>query len=73
MLLVALHTTGLLCRMGGSPTGGCLCAEAAGFTPGVTWAVAMEELMGLSAQLFWSTVGTSRDGWRARLHPAPSG
>lgn len=40
VFLVVLHPTGLLCRTGGCPTGGCLCAEAAGFTPGVTWAVA---------------------------------
>lgn len=73
VFLVVLHPTGLLCRTGGCPTGGCLCAEAAGFTPGVTWAVAMEELMGLSAQLFWATVGTSSGGWQVRLHPAPSG
>lgn len=37
------------------------------------WAVVIEELTGFSVQLFWSTVGTSSGGWRARLHPAPSG
>lgn len=73
VLLAALHATGLLCRTGGCPTGGCLGAEAAGFTPGVTWAVAMEGLTGLSARLFWSTLGTSSGSWQARLHPAPSG
>lgn len=35
--------------------------------------MAMEGLLGLSAQLFWSTLGTSSGGWQARLHPVPSG
>lgn len=50
VLLAALHATGLLCRTGGCPTGGVCVLELLLSPPELPWA--MEELMGLSAQLF---------------------
>lgn len=68
-----LFTPDLLCRMGGCPTGGCLCAEAAGFTPGVTLGSGHGRTHGTFCPSFLVHCWDKQWWLQARLHPAPSG
>lgn len=64
-----------VCSVGqvGAPLRGVCVLKLLLLSQELPWAVVIEELTGFSVQLFWSTVGTSSGGWRARFHPAPSG